>query len=269
MKKICINCGKEYETKSKKSKYCSERCKGEFRYNNKKIHLHTCKNCGKEFLNNRLDVEFCSKSCATKYQRNHGITIYKIADVISKNNQISVHELSSILNTSQKTIYNLLNKYGYHSYMEFVGTVKGVYIQKNRSDTSISALRCFEIISNILHENYELEVSFDGLVNKITGRKLRIDCYFKNSNIAVEYNGIQHYEFVPFFHTDKNSFEYQKYKDSEKVKYCNSHGIKLIIVSYKEPLTVCNLKKLLSRDNQQPSQMKSDNSNLEGSETNE
>ena len=130
MKKICINCGKEYETKSKKSKYCSERCKGEFRYNNKKIHLHTCKNCGKEFLNNRLDVEFCSKSCATKYQRNHGITIYKIADVISKNNQISVHELSSILNTSQKTIYNLLNKYGYHSYMEFVGTVKGVYIEK-------------------------------------------------------------------------------------------------------------------------------------------
>lgn len=268
MNKICVNCKTEYETKSKKSKYCSEKCKSKYKYENFKTHKHICKNCNKEFSSYRSDSNFCCKSCSAKYSKRNSLTIEHITDEIIKRHQISVNELVKYLNISPRTFYNILKNNGYNSYKEFIGVIKGVYIEKQRSDTSVSANICFDIISKILNEKYELEVYLDGLINYKTGNKLRLDCYFRKSNIAIEYNGIQHYKYIPFFHRGINTLEYQNYKDSIKKEYCNKKGIKLIIVSYKEELTYNNLKNLLSRDNQQLSQENFDNSILESSETN-
>ena len=268
MEKTCLYCGKKYEAKSKKSKYCCEKCKSNYKYRNMKNHVCTCKFCGKEFISYRSDVVYCSKKCASFDSRGSKTNIYKLTDYIAKNPQIQVSGLSSAMGLSSRTIYKILEENGFHSYMEFVGTVKGVYIEKTRADSSVSSLACFDLFSKVLEEDYILEKKFEGLVNPMTGYSLRIDCYFPKSNIAIEYNGIQHYKYIPFFHSERNTLEYQQYKDFLKEEYCRENKIELIVFNYKEELTIDNVKRLLSRANQHPSRENSDDSTPEGSTTN-
>jgi hypothetical protein len=69
---------------------------------------------------------------------------------------------------------------------------------------------------------------------------LELDGYNAELNIAFEYNGIQHYEYVPFFHNnDPERFESQKERDRKKYRLCRENNINLIIIpyqySYKNP----------------------------------
>jgi len=74
------------------------------------------------------------------------------------------------------------------------------------------------------------------LVNPKTKRKLELDVYNEELKIAVEYNGIQHYEYTPYFHKSKEDFENQKYRDKIKAKLCKQNGIHLIVVKYDVPI---------------------------------
>ena len=58
---------------------------------------------------------------------------------------------------------------------------------------------------------------------------------FDNNGILiclVEYNGIQHYQYIDFFHRNQENFEIYKLKDKIKMEYCNKKNIKLIIIKY-------------------------------------
>ena len=247
MKNICKVCNAEFESKRKKE-YCSERCYSKYKYYNKKKYLLKCNNCGKEFNSYKNDLRFCSKKCATSFTRNKNknkVTISMITECV-KNNQVTTKEIERKFNISTRKIYNILNENGFSSYKEFLGTVNGVYLEKNRSDTSISALKYFDCIKDILNCEYELEKKFDGLINPRTNKKLRIDCYFEKYNIAVEYNGIQHYNYIPFFHDDNNTLEYQQHKDKIKIDFCKNNNIKLLIIKYNENLSINNLKNILA-----------------------
>ena len=49
--------------------------------------------------------------------------------------------------------------------------------------------------------------------------------------MAFEYNGIQHYEYVPHFHRNGESdFLDQRERDIKKYKICREHGIELILI---------------------------------------
>ena len=73
--------------------------------------------------------------------------------------------MSLLLKTSLRNIYYRIEKSGYSSYKELVGVVKGIYIEKQRSDTSIASINCLNYIKEILKEEYESEVIFEGLFN--------------------------------------------------------------------------------------------------------
>ena len=75
------------------------------------------------------------------------------------------------------------------------------------------------------------------LNNPVTGGSfnLELDCYNEELNLAVEYNGKQHYEFCPFFHKNKEHFLNQKYRDDMKRRMCKDHNITLIEVPYTVP----------------------------------
>lgn len=243
---VCKICNKKFESKRKKN-YCSEKCYSKFKYYNIKKNELKCEYCGKIFYSYRSDLKCCSKSCTTKKQRNSKkISIYDIQKIIINNNQISINNLSNILNISIRKIYLILKENGFSSYKEYIGAIKGIYLEKNRSDTSISALNCFNMIKDILKDDYILEKEFDDLINPKTKKKLRIDCYFPKYNLAIEYNGIQHYKYIPYFHTKNNTLEYQQYKDKIKYDYCKKNKIKLIIISYKDNIIKENLTKLLA-----------------------
>jgi len=61
---------------------------------------------------------------------------------------------------------------------------------------------------------------------------LELDCYNPEMKLACEYNGSQHYKFIPFFHKTRDAFQNQKYRDYMKRDLCAKNGITLIEVPY-------------------------------------
>ena len=82
------------------------------------------------------------------------------------------------------------------------------------------------------------------LVNPETGHLLELDCYNEQLNLAVEYNGKQHYHYdgpdetgltvteATGFHRSQAAFEASLRRDSYKRKLCRDHHVFLIIVPY-------------------------------------
>ncbi len=72
----------------------------------------------------------------------------------------------------------------------------------------------------------------DFLRNDVTHHNLELDVYNEELQLAIEYSGRQHYEFVPFFHKNYEAFLNQKYRDEMKKTKCKENGVKLIEIPY-------------------------------------
>ena len=70
------------------------------------------------------------------------------------------------------------------------------------------------------------------LKNIITGSNLELDCFCEELKIAIEYNGRQHYDYVPYFHSSRDVFYNTRYRDEMKHRLCVENGIRLIVVPY-------------------------------------
>lgn len=64
------------------------------------------------------------------------------------------------------------------------------------------------------------------------GRKLQLDGYNEGLRLAFEYQGTQHYRFVPWFHKTPQEFEAQKQRDVEKASLCEARGVFLLVVPF-------------------------------------
>ena len=71
---------------------------------------------------------------------------------------------------------------------------------------------------------------FDDCKNKNT---LPFDFYIPSLNVAIEYDGIQHYEPVDIF-GGQEQFEIQQKNDNIKNEYCKNNNLKLYRISYKD-----------------------------------
>lgn len=63
--------------------------------------------------------------------------------------------------------------------------------------------------------------------------KLRYDFFIPKLDMVIEFNGQQHYKPISFFGKE-SGFLKQKNADDRKRIFCNTNGIKLIIISYKK-----------------------------------
>lgn len=64
---------------------------------------------------------------------------------------------------------------------------------------------------------------------------LELDGYNEKLELAIEYNGEQHYKLSSLFHkNDEENLEKQKKRDVKKAKLCKENGVHLIIVPYYE-----------------------------------
>lgn len=70
------------------------------------------------------------------------------------------------------------------------------------------------------------------LKNPKTKKNLELDCYNKDLQIALEYNGQQHYFHVPTFQKSKKDFYANVFRDDWKRQKCSDMGITLIEVPY-------------------------------------
>lgn len=74
------------------------------------------------------------------------------------------------------------------------------------------------------------------LYNTVTSENLELDMYNQEVNLACEYQGRQHYEYIPFFHgPTRDKFQNQKYRDERKAELCRKNRVPLLIVPYTVP----------------------------------
>lgn len=67
MKKLkCAYCGQEFETESRRQKYCNRQCQIKASNEKKKPKKKKCPNCGREFQPDRHHREYCSVLCLKK-----------------------------------------------------------------------------------------------------------------------------------------------------------------------------------------------------------
>ena len=95
-----------------------------------------------------------------------------------------------------------------------------------------------QICRNILQVYFDkpfVSIRPDFLVNTETNVNLELDCFNEELNLALEYNGYQHYVFPNKFHKTLQDFEDQRRRDDLKVRVCERLSIYLIVVPYDIP----------------------------------
>jgi hypothetical protein len=138
--------------------------------------------------------------------------------------------------------YNLLNKDVISITKQIIHTDKvnpsdiSLNLTSNlskKSSDSKGEIICRNTLQTIFKKPFN-KIRPDFLRNKAldNNMNLEIDCYNDELKLGVEYNGRQHYEFVPFFHKNKEAFHNQKYRDYMKKDLCKKNGIRLISVPY-------------------------------------
>jgi hypothetical protein len=97
------------------------------------------------------------------------------------------------------------------------------------------------------------ENTFDDCNNEHKGNircyKYKFDFYLPTLNAIIEFDGIQHFQRVPFFHKTDEDFNERVMDDLHKVNYCKNK-FKLIRISYNENDIIGQLKKGLSNKKQ-------------------
>lgn len=97
----------------------------------------------------------------------------------------------------------------------------------------------------VLKEYYGMKETEDFYHGYVLQNKLHLDFYLPSFDLAIEYDGAQHYRPVDWF-GGKASFDKQKKRDKLKDQYCKDHGIKLIRIPY-TVTTVKQIKEILSK----------------------
>lgn len=134
--------------------------------------------------------------------------------------------------------YDLQDYNGTHSYVRIKCPVHGWYTQYFKDHLAgcgcpkcvrISQQKVYERLCNhFKNENILYEVGHK-VVSWI--EKLRFDIYFPKYNIAVEYNGQQHYYPVDFF-GGQEQFSKQQNADAYKAQLCKINNCKLFVLKY-------------------------------------
>lgn len=134
-----------------------------------------------------------------------------------------IQEYSLLMNSNVEPIEK-----NYRKYKKQNLPIKTIY---KKDFESIGEKICRKHLSSRFNTPF-LKERPDFLKNPVTKTNLELDCFSKRLHLALEYNGKQHYEFVPKFHNTKNDFYNQKYRDEIKKRLCFKNGIDLIEVPY-------------------------------------
>ena len=73
------------------------------------------------------------------------------------------------------------------------------------------------------------------LINPKTGRRLELDLYNKSLRLSFECDGIQHSQYLPYFHKTYSRFQDMKDRDLMKSILCKKRGLTLIRIPHDIP----------------------------------
>ena len=89
-----------------------------------------------------------------------------------------------------------------------------------------------DAFSHILGRRVYQNIRPNFLKNPETGRNLEIDCYDPDTQIGIEYMGIQHYVYPNRFMSSQGQFIKQLQRDNLKLRLCEQHDIYIIRIPY-------------------------------------
>jgi hypothetical protein len=106
-------------------------------------------------------------------------------------------------------------------------------VEQSKGKDSKGEVECRRVLESIFKVPFK-KCRPNMLRNPVTDgeNNLEIDCYNDELKIGVEYNGVQHYKYVPYFHKTRDAYNNQKYRDHIKRELCQKNGIFLIEVPY-------------------------------------
>lgn len=84
-------------------------------------------------------------------------------------------------------------------------------------------------IRALLKKLFPLDVVLEEV--SVPNEQLFIDFFLPSRRLAIEINGVQHDQFVPFFHKTKPKFFKAQNNDRRKAAFCQANNIKLITLS--------------------------------------
>lgn len=101
----------------------------------------------------------------------------------------------------------------------------------NEPFESVGERECRRVVESITGRSFPRQRP-NFLRNEVTGANLELDCFNADLRLAIEYNGIQHYSYVPKFHSSPDALMTTRYRDATKRRLCRERGIDLIVVPY-------------------------------------
>lgn len=146
-----------------------------------------------------------------------------------------------------------VSKYSLEVYVRRFGSLNNAYqlagLDTRTPGNPVTAHLVIDLIADILEEKPQKESIFDWLRNDRTNRKLFLDAYFPEHNLAIEYNGLQHYEPCNEWlgYRESDMFEKRQYRDKRKAQLLDEHGIKLLVIKYDEQIDRVSIIKRLAK----------------------
>jgi hypothetical protein len=117
---------------------------------------------------------------------------------------------------------------------------------QSKSKDSAGETECRRVLEQIFKKPFNKDRPNFLKNNVNTGANLELDCVNYDIGLACEYNGAQHYKYIPHFHKNKEAFLNQKYRDEMKRNLCEKNNIKLIEVPY--TIKVSDIQQYIIRD---------------------
>jgi hypothetical protein len=87
------------------------------------------------------------------------------------------------------------------------------------------------ILENLFEYRF-ISIRPEWLLNPKTNRRLEIDCYCRELNLAVEFQGEQHYKYIPYFHRTHQVFLDQQARDGLKRTMLKLKGINYLEIPF-------------------------------------
>lgn len=148
-----------------------------------------------------------------------------------------VEDIKEFINKYNSCSCMLYRKYGKYSctLINKYGGWESLLLENNIE--IIGGSKQEKFIESFLKENnisFYMHYNFEWL--KKNGNKLFVDFYIPDKNIVIEYNGLQHYKYIPFFHKNEENFKKRQEYDEFKYNSVKSHGIELLIIDYNEDI---------------------------------
>lgn len=228
----CNVCNKN--EKKTHSQFCKEVCvlvqdeyivKSEYNGNKDKVIMFHAV-CGNEYPVSPNDF-LCGKRCPKCQHRSYKKTTDEFKQEVSDLVENEYEVMGEYIDGHNKILIK-------HNNCQTIYLVAPIKFLEGRRCPVCAESKGEQIIRKYLEKYniiYEPQKEFEGLLGLGNGN-LSYDFYLPSINLLIEFQGQQHEQYIPGFHSSKKDFEKQLEHDARKKEYAKENNMKLLEIWY-------------------------------------